>query len=222
MTPIELLYKYERILTAYLQSNSFTANLLITPISKFITESLIIIFIILLSYEIIYWSGIYLKLWTYHAKDVFGEEVPIHCSHIYVRVNIIDKSDGDKLDDYYGLKSEGIRTLYNNWKQINSLGRDIFKMEKFATYYFEFSPEDFEMNEEPEYGSTVEHLRHKVLKLVQESSLLKKFSEPEKLTIENVKIFNNQYKEVGEKENGNYLSKCKIETGNTIDIVIIV
>lgn len=217
-TPIELLYKYERLLTAYLQSNSFTANLLITPVSKFITESLIIIFVILLSYEVIYWSGIYLKLWDYHAKDIFGD-VPIHCSHLYIRLNIIDRENKNGLDTYYHLKAT--KNNFYNWKQINELSKKIFKLDKFIKYYFEFSPEDFEMNEEPEFGSTIEHLRNKILLLVIESDYLKQFSHDD-LTIEDVKVYNNKYEEVESKENNNYLSKCNIETGNTIDVVIVI
>ncbi|RCK62540.1 hypothetical protein Cantr_09426 [Candida viswanathii] len=217
-TPIELLYKYEKLLTEYLQSNSFTANLLITPVSKFITESLVIVFVLLLSYEIIYWSGIYLKLWDYHAKDIFGE-VPIHCSHVYVRLNIIDSGNVDRLNNYYHLKST--RNNFYNWKKINELSKDIFKLNKYIKYYFEFSPEDFEMNDEPEFGSTIEHLRNKILLLVRDSDYLNQFSHKD-LSIDDVKVYNNRYQEVEALENNNYLSKCHIETGNTIDVVIVI
>ena len=42
------------------------------------------------------------------------------------------------------------------------------------------------------------------------------------LTVDNVKIYNNKNIEVGTHENDNYLSKCNIETGNTIDVVVVI
>ncbi|CAI5759108.1 unnamed protein product [Candida verbasci] len=221
-TPIELLYQFDQFLTNKLSQYSFTSNLLITPTSKFITEVLIISFFLLLSYEIVYWSGIYLNLWEYHAKDVFTE-IPIHCAHLYIRLNIINSNIIDKLIDYYSIKQKSKFNPYY-WNQLNSLGNDIFKLDKFLKYYFEFSPEDFEMNKQPEYGSTIEHLRNKTLKLFIESSeLSKKYeNENEKLTIDNVLIFNNKNEIVPSSKNDEYLSKCNIETGNVIDIVMVI
>lgn len=218
-TVIELLYKFDQYLTHQLQQHSFTANLLIHPTSKFITEILIIIVVILLSYETIYWSGIYLGLWEYHAKDIFTE-VPIHCAHVSVRVNIIDQENKLKLHDYYQLKQS---SKYNPliWNRLNQLGQEIFKLKKFVKYYYEFSPEDFEMNEEPEFGSTIEHLRNKTLNLFRESELYKEYHCHD-LTIANVLVFNNRDEEVKESENMNYLSKCNIETGNVIDCVVVI
>lgn len=249
---IKLAYQYDQLLTSYLQSNSFTSNLLATPISKLITEFLIIVFIVLFSYETIYWSGIYLKLWDYHAKDIFTE-VPIHCSHVYIRLNFVDSENIELLDQYYQLKSNSTILLskfhdhfnfnvkfdlagdFNNWKKLNSLSREVFKLQKFIKYYFEFSPEDFEMNEEPEFGSTIIHLRGRVLNLINDSEYLRQFNQSSgkksdnssdnnknELTVDNVKIYNNKNIEVGTHENDNYLSKCNIETGNTIDVVVVI
>ena len=146
---IKLAYQYDQLLTSYLQSNSFTSNLLATPISKLITEFLIIVFIVLFSYETIYWSGIYLKLWDYHAKDIFTE-VPIHCSHVYIRLNFVDSENIELLDQYYQLKSNSTILLskfhdhfnfnvnfdlagdFNNWKKLNSLSREVFKLQNLS------------------------------------------------------------------------------------------
>lgn len=216
---IELLYRFDTYLTSQLEANSFTSNLLITPTSKFITEILVLTFIGLLSYEIIYWSGIYLNLWEYHAKDVFTE-VPIHCAHVNIRLNIIDRTNEVRLKEYYDIKN---KSRYHNllyWKQLSDLNANLFRLNKFVKYYFEFSPDDFEMNKEPEFGSTILHLRNKILKLFNESELYRDY-ERDDVVPNDVKIFNNQYKEVLIGENENYLSKCNIETGNTIDAIVV-
>ncbi|CAD1811692.1 hypothetical protein FOB58_003784 [Candida parapsilosis] len=216
---IELLYRFDTYLTSRLEANSFTSNLLITPTSKFITEILVLTFIGLLSYEIIYWSGIYLNLWEYHAKDVFTE-VPIHCAHVNIRLNIIDRTNEVRLKEYYDIKN---KSRYHNllyWKQLSDLNANLFRLNKFVKYYFEFSPDDFEMNKEPEFGSTISHLRNKILKLFNESELYRDY-ERDDVVPNDVKIFNNQYKEVSIGENENYLSKCNIETGNTIDAIVV-
>lgn len=216
---IELLYRFDTYLTSRLEANSFTSNLLITPTSKFITEILVLTFIGLLSYEIIYWSGIYLNLWEYHAKDVFTE-VPIHCAHVNIRLNIIDRTNEVRLKEYYDIKN---KSRYHNllyWKQLSDLNANLFGLNKFVKYYFEFSPDDFEMNKEPEFGSTILHLRNKILKLFNESELYRDY-ERDDVVPNDVKIFNNQYKEVLIGENENYLSKCNIETGNTIDAIVV-
>ncbi|KAG7665077.1 uncharacterized protein J8A68_001386 [[Candida] subhashii] len=218
-SPIELLYKFDQYLTYQLQQHSFTANLLIHPTSKFITEILVIIVIGLISYESIYWTGIYLGLWEYHAKDIFTE-VPIHCAHLSVRMNIISQQDKNKLLEYYQLKQlSKYNPLY--WNKLNLLSEEIFKLNKFIKYYYEFSPEDFEMNKEPEFGSTIEHLRTKTLNLFRESDLYKEYHCHD-LTIRNVLVFNNKNDEVRQDQDLNYLSKCNIETGNVIDCVIVI
>lgn len=101
-TAVEIIQCVDEYITKTLQSNSFTENLIGTPTSKFITEFLIITFVILMSYEVIYWSGIYLSLWEYHAKDIFTE-VPVHCAHVYIRLNVVSKSKLEKTKEYLSL-----------------------------------------------------------------------------------------------------------------------
>ncbi|KAI5965858.1 uncharacterized protein KGF55_001221 [Candida pseudojiufengensis] len=220
-TIIELLYKFDKYLTNKLQKNSFTSNLLITPTSKFITEILIIIFLSLISYEIIYWSGIYLKIWEYHAKDIFTE-IPIHCAHININLNLVKGDKIDQLNEYYFEKQNQINFL-NLLKQNSNKTKfqDLFEFSKFIKYYFEFSPDDFEMNKEPEFGSTILHLRKKILKLFNESEIYNDYN-TNQINVNDVKIYNNLNHEVPIEENGNYLSKCNIETGNIIDVIIII
>ncbi|KAK6455091.1 uncharacterized protein RJT20DRAFT_54710 [Scheffersomyces xylosifermentans] len=215
---VEVIQRADNYLTATLQSNSFTANLIHTPTSKFITEFLVITFVLLVSYEVIYSSGIYLGLWEYHAKDIFTE-VPIHCAHVYVRLNIVPKENVGKTKEYYALKKKSkYNVLY--WNKLNQLGDELFSLDRFVKYHFEFSPEDFEMNKEPEFGSTIEHLREKIIKLFNDSDIYKQYHD-KNLDKTNVLIYNNQNDEVTPKDDGQYLSKCHVETGNVIDCVVV-
>ena len=208
----------EKPLTEFLESYSFTSNLILTPTSKFITESLIVLFFIVLSYETIYWSGIYLNLWEYHAKDIFTE-IPIHCAHVYFRLNVISSEDLYQLARYYTLKQHSKFNILK-WNELNQLGSSLFKLKKFIRYHFEFSPEDFEMNDNPEFGSTITHLRSKILQLFENSRIYREFHDKE-YSERDVLIFNKHDEEVDRKEDSNYLNKCNIETGNVIDCIII-
>lgn len=205
-------------LTSYLEKWLFTSNLISNPIGKLITELLVVLFLIVLSYETIYWSGIYLNLWEYHAKDIFTE-IPIHCAHVYFRLNVIDRKDLQKLQEYYNLKKHSKFNILK-WNELNLLGSSIFKMNNFVKYHFEFSPEDFEMNKNPEYGSTIIHLRRKILRLFETSQIYKEFQD-KKYSENDVLIFNRYDEKIEPSEDSNYLSKCNIETGNIIDCIII-
>lgn len=204
-------------LTSWLNSNEFTANLIVTPTSKLISELLVIIFILVLNYEIIYWSGIYLGLWQYHARHIFTE-VPIHCAHVYVRINLIDQANHQQLLTYYNLKNQ---YKYNilNWSKLNAMASELFHLNQFVKYHLEFSPEDFESSDDPEFGSTIDNLRERILNLFNESVLYAKYHD-DKLSKENVVIFNNKDQIV--TDYSNYLSKCNIETGNVIDCIITI
>lgn len=113
MNLLDCLILLDTKLTTLLSSNSYTSSLIITPSSKYITELLLILFLLLSSYELFYWSGIYLNLWDYHAKDIF-KPIPIHCAHVYVNVKK--------------------HTTENNLKNARP---------KSIKYHLEFSPEDF-------------------------------------------------------------------------------
>ncbi|ODV77813.1 uncharacterized protein CANTADRAFT_91270 [Suhomyces tanzawaensis NRRL Y-17324] len=215
---LDILIWTDNHLTTILSSTAYTSNLITTPISKFITEVLILAVVSVISYEVIYWSGIYLNLWEYHAKDIFTE-VPIHCAHIYTRVNVVKKDDLVQLREYYALKHSSKFNL-SAWNKLDNIGREIFKLKQFIKYHLEFSPEDFEMNDDPEYGSNVEHLRNRIAELVNNSDVLKKYL-PSKVDHRSVFIFNNCNDEVSTKENAQYLVKCHIETGNVIDCIIV-
>lgn len=217
---VNYLIQVDLYLTEVLSSHSYTANLIVTPASKLITELIIITFVFVLSYESIYWSGIYLNLWEYHAKDIF-KEIPVHCAHVYVRLNLVSKDNMDKLQNYYNDKKKSkLSTLY--WRELNKLGDEIFLLDKFVKYHFEFSPEDFEMNDEPEYGSTIHHLRTKILRLFNESEIYAKYNGDKFVDPSSVLVFNTKNDELTAKFDKKYLVHCNIETGNIVDCIIVV
>lgn len=174
-------------------------------------------FFIVLFYEIIYWSGIYLGLWEYHAKDIF-KEIPVHCAHVYIRINMVDKKNVPRLRDYYSFRI----SLLNFWQinEKNRIGSDLFKLKRFVKYHFEFGPEDFEMNENPEYGSTVLHLKGKILHTFTTSKLFLKYLDKD-YKENHLILFDNKSNEVDKSRDNEYLSKANIETGNVIDCIII-
>ncbi|ODV67618.1 hypothetical protein HYPBUDRAFT_108399 [Hyphopichia burtonii NRRL Y-1933] len=218
-TIITWVKKYDETIVTWLSAHHFTSNLVTTRISVIISEILFASFVLLLSYETVYWSGIYLGLWEYHAKDIFTE-VPVHCAHVYVRLNLIDSKDNEFLQQYYTLRQSSPFNVLN-WTKTNQLAANLFKLPRFIKYHFEMSPEDFENNPEPEFGSTIEHLRGKILHLFNTSDFYRDFRKnSQSLSKHDVRIYNNKNIEVKEDQDLQYLSKVHIETGNVIDSVI--
>lgn len=204
-------------LAAHLQNYSFTSSLIQSPVSRLITYFLIISFIIVLLYETIYWSGIYLNLWEYHAKDIFTE-VPIHCAHVYIRVTkISNKAELEQVNAHFETNSNSVLHKYILNKFVSSPIKDATTI----TYNFEFSPEDFEMNDHPEFGSNVEHLRSKILHTFLDSRLANDVKNSgKKLTNSDVIIFNHNFRFLDSSFDKEYLSKCNIETGDLINCFI--
>lgn len=214
------LRRFDAYFMSVMSSHWFTYDLVHNAISRVISESFVVLFVSLFLYESVYWAGIYLGLWEYHAKDIFTE-VPVHCAHIYVRVNFAPKDHLSKVRQYYQLKHD---STYNvlNWRHLNELGQNTFGLKQFVKYHFEFSPEDFENNPEPEFGSTVEHLREKILHTIHESTVYTDFrKENHKFSNESVFLLNNKCLEVGRDNDKSYLSKINIETGNVIDAILL-
>lgn len=205
---------------ARLSQYEFGQVLVHNSVSKYITAVLFFLVIAIVSYETFYWSGIYLGLWEYHAQDIF-KEVPIHCAHVYVRVNFTKKENEDKVRELYQIKK---KNRYNvmEWTVPKSTEREMFLLKDFVKYHFEFSPEDFEENPDPEFGSTIEHLRKRVLTTVTTSPVYEKYLKDLTVTHNDVVVFNNKYDEVKKELDKAYLSKIHIETGNIIDCVVLI
>lgn len=212
------LYKLDEFLVRIIGGTPFTQNLLITPTGKYITEFILVISVLLLTYETIYWTGIHFGLWEYHAKDIFTE-IPVHCAHVYVRVNVVKRENEKSMDEYYQVKQ---KSKYNplNHNVISAIKEKAFERSDFIKYHFEFSPDDFEMNPEPEYGSTIEHLRNRVLKLFNDSDLYKEF-QSDNLTAENIVIYDKNSQKIGKDKDKEYLAKSGIETGDVVDCIIL-
>lgn len=222
MDPISLIYSYvvyfDTRFVTMMSHHWFTYDLIHSPVSRVISETLFVIFVWLICYETIYWSGIYLHLWEYHAKDIF-KEVPVHCAHVYVRVNVAKKENIKDLKHHYTTRSWLHDIPVAN--RFISSPSGLFELLRPVKYHFEFSPEDFENNPEPEHGSTIEHLRQRVLDLFENSSFFKNFHKEKGYTKDDVLITNNKSVVVGPEHDKTYLSKIHIETGNTIDAIVL-
>lgn len=219
LTKVKAIYStFDHVLTERLSKFVFTQTLIQNPISKSITQAFIVLFVTVFFYEIFYWSGIRLGLWEYHARHIF-KEIPVHCAHVFVRVNVAH--DQEKLADYYQLKRESPYNILK-WKLLNDKGLQVFDLKRFVQYHFEFSPEDFEMNPHPEMGSTIRHLRAKVLDTFMQSSVYLKLYQSKQISVQNVIIYNNRNEQVPTTKDDTYLSQIHIETGNLIDCIILI
>lgn len=203
-----------------LSQHEFSRVLVQTAVSKCVTEVLFLIVSFIICYETLYWSGIYLGAWQYHARDIF-KEVPIHCAHVYVRVNLSKRADADKVRELYLIKK---KNRYNvlKWTAPKDSEHELFLLKDCVKYHFEFSPEDFEMNPEPEYGSTVEHLRNRIVSTITSSPVYEKYLGNAQLEPTHVLVYSCKYEEVVKENDKWYLSKIGIETGNLIDCVVLV
>lgn len=192
-----------------LSSLALTAPLVQSTASKYITYTLIVAFVVVLLYETLYWSGIYLGLWEYHAREIF-KEVPVHCAHIYVRLGSLDsEANLQELQTHFASRSYIHKHWWNRFVAPPTPTTTI-------TYHFEFGPEDFEKNESPELGLTVGQLLSKILSTYKDSPLrqtTKNFSQ--------VVIFNHNYELLDSTCDEQYLGQSHIETGDLINCYIL-
>lgn len=215
----ELVQQADAWLVHVLESSSFTGQLITTPSGRVISEFLLVGFIFLLAYEVAYWSGIYLGLWEYHAKDIFTE-VPIHCAHVYIRLNVVAQKEVEKLREYQQLQKE---SFFNVWsqKKARDIKRDIFKLPSSVQYHFEFSPEDYDSDLNPGYGSKIGHLRTKIVGLFLKSDFYRPFH-CKGLDEKNIVVFNSLRNEVKGDDDNSYLVKVHIQTGDVIDVFVTI
>lgn len=212
-------HRVDAWLVHVLASNSFTAHLIVTPSGRVISEILLVGFLLLLAYEVAYWSGIYLGLWEYHAKDIFTE-VPIHCAHVHIRLNVVEQKDIDKLREYQLLQKDSFFNVRSQ-KRGRDVRRDILKLPKSVHYHFEFSPEDYDSDLNPGYGSKIGHLRKKIVGLFLNSDFYKPYHSKE-LNMQNVMVFNKLHDEVKPANDNSYLVKMNIETGDAIEVFVVI
>lgn len=203
---MSLLNDFDKWFVNHFERTWYTSKLIATPHSKNMTEIFTVLFVLVISYETLYWSGIYLGLWEYHAKEIFTE-VPVHCAHVYVRVATISKENKDRLAAYYTLRKSTFGAL-----AARKLAKEIFTSQ-FVRYHFEFSPEDFESVDDPDFGCSIGHFRQR-LAVFLVGSVFNLLADPQDIV-----IMNNRLDEV--TKDAEYMVRCGIETGNVIDCVVV-
>lgn len=206
------IYYVDDVLTRFLSSTTYGSMMINSFEGRVITEILFLSFVALLSYEIVYSTGIRYQWWEYHAKDIF-KEVPVHCAHVYIDVNLALQSDRAKVATYY------TRTA----RSTQNAEKSVLKLSQPVRYHLEFGPDDFEDNNNPDLGSTVSHLRGKVLSMVRDSDMhASLIPEPNALAADSVLIFTRKNIEIKAQQDEQYLVKCGIETGHLIHCVVLV
>lgn len=220
MQMLELLSNFAHRLDNYLvgliSHSEYGSHLMSSQLGRKITEVLFLTFIAVLSYETIYHTGIYLNFWEHHAKHIF-KEIPVHCAHVYVDVNFVSAESMREARATQNPKSQSDHLLKTLHKA------SAFRFPKMVRYHLEFSPEDFENNADPDLGSTIGHLREKVLSIAKGSeSFASEIDSIDDLTSQSVYVFNRKSNEVLFEKNNDYLVHCNIETGNKISCVIVI
>lgn len=213
------LERAEGALVKHLKGGTWSQYLVQNWPSRLITDIFFVLFVLVASYQLFYWSGIYLGLWEYHAKDIFPP-VPVHCAHVYVRINLAKRELREALNNYYVFVR---KSKFNPFavSRIKSTERTLFLWRTFIRYHFEFGPEDFEGNESSELGSTILHLKETILKTFTTSKFYSDF-QSKKFSLNDLVLFNNKKEELNRNADLNYLCQCNIETGNVIDCIILV
>lgn len=196
--------------------SEYGSHLMSTSLGLRITQVLFLAFIAVLSYETIYHTGIYLHLWEHHAKHIF-KEIPVHCAHVYIDVNF---ASADSIRENR-LACASHKSKPNHL--IKAMHKaSAFKFPGMVRYHLEFSPDDFENNMDPDLGSTIGHLREKILKLAQGSEYFSTvIGNLNELTTEAVCIFDRKNNEIPPEKNDAYLVHCNIETGNKVTCIIV-
>jgi hypothetical protein len=178
-----------------LSKTEFTSHLIQSTSSRVITVFLIYLGILLAIYEIGLHTGIALGLWKHPAHEVF-KEIPVHCAHVYVSINLLKKdeetSNHDKKSPKYLLKYP-------------------------IVYHFEFSPEEYAHEE---YGTDLKFIKSKVHNWFSTSEVYHhhKHEINEPITLDDITFYNKKRQIL--KGDDNYLCDLDVGTGDTIFCVI--
>jgi hypothetical protein len=177
-----------------LSKTEFTSHLIASSSSRLVTAFLIYLGILLAVYETILHSGVALGLWKNPADEVF-KEIPVHCAHVYVSINLVKKNE-EETDDK---------------------GKPKFLLKYPIVYHFEFSPEEYAHEE---YGTDLKFIKSKVHDWFSTSEVYhhhkKEIKEP--VTVDDLTFFSKKGKELqGDDE---YLCDLDVGTGDTIFCVI--
>lgn len=132
-----------------LSKTEFTSHLIESSSSRFITALLIYGGILLAIYESILHTGVALNLWSNPADEVF-QEIPVHCAHVYVSINLLKEND----DDVEEKEQKPKRAKY--------------LLKYPIVYHFEFSPEEYA---DEEFGTDLKFIKNKVYDWFQTSEV---------------------------------------------------
>ncbi|AWU74889.1 hypothetical protein CAS74_003250 [Pichia kudriavzevii] len=179
-----------------LNKTEFTSHLVQSAPSRIVTVTLIYMGILLAAYEIVLHTGVFLGIWKNPADEVF-KEIPVHCAHVYVNINLIKKEDARRKHD------QSVKPKY--------------LLKYPIVYHFEFSPEEYAHEE---FGTDLKFLKGKVQQWFLTSEVYHHNKEEisEEITMDDFKFYN-KHREllVGDDK---YLCDLDIGTGETVYCVI--
>lgn len=183
-----------------LTKTEFTSHLIASKPSRFITCLLIYLGILLAIYETILHLGVALNLWKNPADEVF-KEIPVHCAHVYVSINLLSKEKVDEETDDEKVRADK---------------RD-YLLKYPIVYHFEFSPEEYAHEE---YGTDLKFIKGKVHNWFTTSEVYhhnkKHIQNP--VTVDDLSFYSKKGKKlVGDDE---YLCDLDVGTGDTIFCII--
>lgn len=178
-----------------LSKTEFTSHLIESKSSRFVTAVLIYGGILLALYEIVLHTGVALNLWRNPADEVF-KEIPVHCAHVYVSINLLkDVDDGEKDEEE---------------------DKPEYLLKYPIVYHFEFSPEEYAHEE---YGTDLKFIREKVHKWFLTSEVYHHHKQDiEDVLPENLDFYSKKGKLLRGEDN--YLCNLGVDTGDTIYCVI--
>lgn len=179
-----------------LLKTEFTSQLVQSPSSRFITVLLVYLGILLGIYELVLHTGVSLGLWKNPADEVF-KEIPVHCAHVYVSINLLSKNDN----------ADGAE----NQDEPNYL------LKYPIVYHFEFSPEEYAHED---YGTDLKFIKNKVHSWFSTSEVYhhNKALINGPITVDDLRFYSKNRKLLeGDDE---YLCDLDVGTGDTIFCII--
>lgn len=181
-----------------LAKTEFTSHLIESSSSRFITALLIYGGILLVIYESILHFGVAMNWWNNPADEVF-KEIPVHCAHVYISINLLKEDDEDENDE-----------KHDNTKKSQYL------LKYPIVYHFEFSPEEYAHEE---YGTDLKFITGKVYKWFLTSEVYHHHKQNlGQITTNNLSFYNKKGKLL--KGDDEYLCNLGVDTGDTIYCVI--
>lgn len=146
------LYTIDRFLTTHIiRRLPFAEEHLTQGMGSVITKVFVVIALLIVLYESVLSLGIRFKWWSDPTDKLFVKK-PVHCAHVYVKVNFVKGTPKD--------------VSYDSFLQKEKLLKKPYK------FHLEFGPDDYDYSD-PELGCTVGFLIRKLNKLADESAVMK-------------------------------------------------